>query len=142
MSRTTFIGLLAALAVLLLALVFLTPLAKRHTDRINCGNQMVSIACAARLWADDNNGSLPTNWFSLSNELGNVRILFCPSDHAATPPSSWASFAESRCSYKMVSPGLPENATNNGFFRCRIHGFLAYPDGTVFDGRHRRTKIP
>jgi hypothetical protein len=103
---------------------------------------MVSIACAARLWAQDNNNSLPTNWVSLSHELGSPRILFCPSDHTANLPSNWASLDESRCSYKMVNPGLPENATNTVYFRCRHHGFLAFPDGTVFDGRHRRTKLP
>jgi len=106
---------------------------------VRCGNQMSSIGFAARIWAGDHEEHLPADFRSLSNEIGNLRILICPADESRQLAANWESIGETNCSYEIVLPGMSSSDTNV-FFRCRVHGHLGYADGTVFDGRRRRTK--
>jgi hypothetical protein len=111
----------------------------RRSESVQCGNQMSSIGCAARLWADDT-GNYPTNFQSLSNEIISLRILHCPSDASRALPHSWPEVTRENVSYEILSPGIAASNTTEVFFRCKFHKHLGYGDGTVFDGKKRRTK--
>jgi len=123
-----------------LALELCWPYAKRHAESVGCGNYMASIGCGARTWALDNGGHLATDFRSMSNELSTTHILVCPGDHQRIPAKDWASLDQTNCSYEIVAPGLSADDITNVYFRCKVHGHLGYADGTVFDGRRRRTK--
>jgi hypothetical protein len=125
-----------------LALALSAPYAKRQAASMTCGNYMASIGCGARTWALDNGGHLAPDFRSMSNELAITRILVCPSDHQRIPAKDWASLGPTNCSYEIVAPGMSADDTTNVYFRCRLHGHLGYADGTVFDGKRRRTKVP
>jgi hypothetical protein len=114
---------------------------RQHAESVNCGNYMSSIGCGVRLWAQDNGGHLPSDFRSMSNELSTTKILVCPADHKRIPAKDWALLDPTNCSYEILAPGLNINETTNAFFRCRLHGHLGYADGTVFDGKRRRTKV-
>ena len=118
------------------------PRLKRWSESVSCGNYMSSIGCAARIWAGDNSNHLAVNFLVMSNELCTPKILICPSDIFRTPAESWTTFTTNNCSYEILRPGMPDNDFTNAYFRCTIHGHLGFADGTVFDGKQRRTKWP
>ena len=132
-----------ALVVALIAGAFVLalPHLRQRAESVSCGNQMASIALVARFWAEDHDHYLPTNFLCLSNELSTPRLLTCPSDHASPQAVDWSSFGTANSSYEIVSPRVVESDTNSVFFRCKVHGHLGYGDGTVFDGKRRRTKV-
>jgi hypothetical protein len=103
---------------------------------------MVSIGFAARLWADDHEDQLPSDFLSMSNELIITKILICPGDHLRLKAGNWTAFTSENSSYEIVTPGLRDSDTNGVFLRCKVHGNLGFADGTVFDGARRRLKIP
>lgn len=131
----------AVLAVALISIVVYLPSLKRKAQSISCGNYMSSIGLATRVWSDDNHNMLPGNFIIMSNELATTKVLICPSDLARHPAKDWMSFTLENSSYELLTPGIPWNDTN-AFLRCQVHGHLGYADGTVFDGKQRRTKIP
>jgi len=114
---------------------------KRHAESVNCGNYMASIGCGARTWALDKGGRLASDFQSMSNELATPKLLVCPGDRMRVPAKDWASLAPTNCSYEIVAPGMNADDTTNAYFRCKLHGHLGYADGTVFDGKRRRTKV-
>ena len=117
--------------------------AKRQAESVSCGNYMCSICTGARLWAMDNSGYLPSDFVSMSNELATPRILVCPGDESRRPATDWASLTPDQSSYEIVGARVGEGDTNAVFLRCKVHrDHLGYPDGTIFDGNTRRTKIP
>src|SRR5258706_449388 len=116
------------------------PSAKRRAESMQCGNFIVSIGCAARLWASEHDGHLPSDLISMSNEVVTPRIFICPGDHSRSRAASWAAFTPAQSSYELVTSGLRDGDTNGVFLRCRIHGHVGYADATVFDGVRRRTK--
>ncbi len=124
--------------VFLLA-AFVIPLnaSVQHTDADSCAMQMTSIGVVAGLWADEHQGKLPADFKSLSSILNTPQIFWCPADQARQAAATWDSFAAAHCSYEIVSPGLSKIETNTAFFRCTVHGFQGYADGTVFDGNER-----
>ena len=139
--RNRRIILLAAIAILVtLALLALLPVVKRHIESVNFGNQMSSICFGALLWAEENDKKLPTYLAFMSNEVIAVKILICPGDYERRAAKDWLSLTPESCSYEIVTPGLSLNESNKIFLRCKVHGHLGYPDGTVFDGRRRRAK--
>src|SRR5436190_2789352 len=123
------VAVLAALTALLLVSLVR---AKGRAERTSCGNYMVSIGSAARLWANDNGDRFPPDLLSMSNEVISPKILICPGDHSCKASASWASFTPEQSSFEMVTPSLREGDTNVVFFRCRIHGSVGYADGSVF----------
>jgi hypothetical protein len=115
--------------------------AKQDVGFIECGNSLVSIGFAARLWSDDNGGErLPSDLISMSNEVTTPKILVCPGDQLRQQAASWATFTPEQSSFEMITPGLRAGDTNQVFLRCRIHGSLLYGDGSVFvrGKRHRK----
>jgi hypothetical protein len=113
----------------------------RHfVESQNCGNQMVAICYAARVWAGDHDGHYPSDFTSMSNELGTTRILICPSDKLRVPAKDWTSLTSSNSSYEIITPGITLTNFDTPFLRCKVDGQLGYCDGTFFDGKRRRTK--
>ena len=142
MKKRVAIISVAVLLVIIVGILFAAAAAKRKAESVQCGNYMVSIGFAARLWAEDHDGHLPSDFLSMSNELATTKILVCPGDHSRQPAASWSVFTPADSSYEIVTPGLKDGDTNGLFLRCKIHGHIGYADGTVFDGVRRRTKIP
>ena len=141
MSRRRILTLAVALAAVVVVLALVAPSAKQKAGSVQCGNYMVSICFAARLWADDNDGHLPSDFLSMSNEVIMTKILICSGDHSRRPAASWASLTPARSSYEIVTPGLPEGDTNSVFLRCKIHGSVGYADGSVFVNGQRHRKL-
>jgi hypothetical protein len=129
------------LAIAFISIVVYLPSLKQKAQSVSCGNYMSSIGLATRVWSDDNHNILPGNFVVMSNELATTKVLICPSDRIRQPATNWVSFKATNSSYALLTPGAPWNGTN-AFLRCEIHGHLGYADGTVFDGKRRRTKLP
>ena|SRR5579883_1233778 len=130
-----------AFAVLTVAGVASIPALKRHMEAVSCSSRMHSLllVCAC-LWPDDHNGELPSDFFSMSNEIGNPRILICPSDHVHYPASNWASLTTNNCSYELLAPGARKGTNNIAILRCKIHGYVGYSDDTLLDASGRLIK--
>jgi hypothetical protein len=107
-----------------------------------CGNYMCSICFGARTWAVDNNGQMPSDFLSMSNELATPRILICPGDHLRQPATTWSALTPERSSYEILTMHLRDGDSNGVFLHCKFHtNHIGYADGTVFDGTRRRTKL-
>lgn len=140
-ERINLLVVVAIFVVLVLACGFIISSAKKRVELMDCISSVRSICYAARLWAEDHGGFMPTNFTCMSNEIGTPKILYCvPSQHAWT--SNWASFTPENCTFEISAPGMRADETNRVFLRCKIHGHLGYSDATVFDGIRRRTKFP
>ena len=104
-----------------------------------CASAVTSICLAAKMWANDHDGIMPTNFICMSNEVNTPKILSCLASRRASS-SSWADFKPENCTYEIMAPGMRADDTNRAFLRCTIHGHLGYSDSTVFDGKRRHTK--
>jgi hypothetical protein len=127
-----------AVAVITIAVISVSR--RRQVESLMCGNYISSIGLATRVWAGDNGNKLPNNFVVMSNELAMTKILICPGDKSRQPAKDFASFTPTNSSYVLLTPGVPWNDTN-AFLRCQVHGHLGYADGTVFDGKQRRSKV-
>jgi hypothetical protein len=114
--------------------------AKAKAESHNCASSICSICLGGMLYANEHDGSFPTNFVSFQNELNTPKILRCSGDRSRIRAENWKEFTDANSSYEIVSTNLRENDTNKVFIRCRVHGHLGYPDGTVFDGVRRRSK--
>jgi len=141
-KRDVIFTLLGALAIAFVGFALSMPRLKRWNESVTCGNLMSSIGCGARIWAGDNSNHLADNFHVMSNELCTPKFLICPGDKIRKPAESWATFTTNDCSYEILRPGMPDDDFTNAYFRCTIHGHLGFADGTVFDGKRRRTKLP
>jgi hypothetical protein len=110
---------------------------QRKTNSISCGNFMSSICLGMRIWREDNSNAFPAEFSVLSNELSTTKILICPSDRVRKP-SAWGSTLQA--SYQLIPPGTNVVALDAAVLRCPIHRHIGYADGTIFDGKQRRTK--
>lgn len=109
-------------AVLMILAVLILPALRapeRKAARINCVNNLKQLGLAYRIWGGDNGDKYPmgisvTNGGSMemvvtgnvvqtiqvmSNELGSIRIPFCPMDRARTNASSFAALTNTNISY-------------------------------------------
>jgi len=111
-------------------------------ESIKCFNNISQIGQGARIWASDNDRILPTDFLSMTNELGTPKILVCPSDTSRIPPNwesfTWASCTEANVSYELLSPGAflegpsgPGKEAVGVFARCRLHGHVVLVNGSV-----------
>jgi hypothetical protein len=134
--------LIIAFAVVALVGVFVAlPPLKRHAELVNCSNQMHVILVAATLmWPEEHNGHLPSDFLSMSNELGTPKILLCASDHSHRAAPNWNSFTTNNCSYEIMARGVLDTETNRIFMRCRIHGFVGYADDRLLTASGRLVK--
>lgn len=139
--RVVVAWLAVALAIAGSAIAIWASVGKRHAESVGCGNYMASIGCGAKTWALDNEGRLASDFRSMSNELATTKVLVCPGDHQRVPAKDWATLDQTNCTYEIVAPAMSADDTTNVYFRCTLHGHLGYADGTVFDGKRRRTKV-
>jgi hypothetical protein len=135
--------ILAVTVIALLAVAFgvFCFIAQRRADSSICQSGITSMCLAARLWADEHDGLMPTNFICFSDELATPKILICRGDHLQQPASNWATFTTNNCSYEILAPGLRLGDTNTPFLRCTVHGHLGYSDSTVYDGVRRHGKF-
>lgn len=137
-----FLQCIAFAVVVLVVIALYRSYGKQRADSVQCGNNMSSIGFAARQWAEDNGGRLPSEFSSMSNELSTTKILICPADHDRLAAKNFATLDITNSSYEIIAPGMTNvSGTTNVYFKCNIHGHLGYADGTVFDGKRRRTKV-
>jgi hypothetical protein len=135
MKRWLFvIGAIIAIAVV--AFVAALPAMKRHAEQVDCSSQMYGILFAALTFSDDHGGRLPSDFFSMSNDLS-TEILVCTADYSHHQATSWSSFTTNNSSYEIVAPGIYKTNTDTAFLRCKIHGYLGYADGRVLDDSGR-----
>src|SRR6266516_4050970 len=131
-GRLLVIGL--AVALVAAVVIAVVPTLNRHNEFVRSGNQMHAVLFVAALeWPSEHDGSLPTNFVSMSNELITPKLLVCPADHSRHPAASWSSFSAEHCSYEILAPGLRKGDTNSVFLRCRIHGLTGYADDRLLD---------
>ena len=140
MSKRVIIIFAAALVLVVVGFVVARPALKRAGESKECGNYMLAIGFAARLWGDNHDGHLPSDLLSMSNEVATPKIFICPGDHSRHPAASWAAFTPSDSSYEVITPGLLVGDTKSVFLRCTLHGHLGYGDGTVFVNGRRHHK--
>src|SRR5437867_89826 len=105
--------------------------AKGRAQRINCINNIKQIGLAARMWANDNKEIMPSDFLSMSNELGSPKILTCPADTARIQAASWLGFDGNSVSYELLSPGVPEGDPSIVYVRCPIHHNVGLLDGSA-----------
>lgn len=124
----------------IVALVVTLSASKSRAESRQCASAICSICLAANVWARDHDGSMPTNFICMSNEISAPKILSCV--EARRPPTeNWADFRSENCTYEILAPGIRLADTNRVFLRCTIHGHLGYSDTTVFDGVRRHHKF-
>src|SRR6185503_5130493 len=58
--------------------------AKGRAQRISCISNIKQIGLAARMWANDHQEIMPTDFLTMSNELTTPKILTCAADTART----------------------------------------------------------
>src|SRR5215207_2836299 len=87
-----------------LAVVYTVRAAQRRAQSIGCGNSVVAICFAGRLWAEEHGGQFPTNFICMSNDLS-PRILSCIPKHRERI-SDWSSFTQDACTYEIITPGV------------------------------------
>jgi hypothetical protein len=99
-------------------------------ERIQCVNNLKTIGLAARIWAADNKDIYPSNFISMTNELGTWAILQCPSDKSRNV-TSWADVAAGNVSYQMDASGIVGTEPEAVYVECPIHHNLLLVDGSV-----------
>lgn len=111
-----------------------------------CLNNLRNIALAGAIFASDNDGKLPHDFLTITNELATPRILFCPADAARVPVDSdrfgWKEYIEAKeanNSYQMLTADVPlarpsQADAKRVFVRCPVHGHVALIDGEVLRG--------
>lgn len=112
--------------------------AQEEAKRINCVNNLKQVGLAARLWAGDNQGVLPNNFLTMSNELSTTKILVCPSDSIRKAAETFRTFNDSNLSYEMLSPGVLETFPDVVYVCCPIHNIVDMVDGSVHQLDPRR----
>jgi len=109
--------------------------AKEKALATGCINNLKQIGLAARIWANEHKTTLlPTDWFTMKNELTTPKILTCPGDTARTKAASWEQFDGSSVSYELPSAAPDERDPYTVYSRCSIHGFVGLTDGSAQSG--------
>ncbi len=105
--------------------------AKARAQRINCISNLKQIGLAARIWAEDHNLILPSNFQTMSNQLSSPKILTCSGDTARQRANDWREFDGSGVSYEIVSPGADIHFPHVVYVRCLIHQNVGSVDGSA-----------
>jgi len=117
------------------------PLAqsKEKVHRIACINNIKQIGLAARMWANEHDERMATNFVTMSKLLNSPKLLTCPGDDSRVQVSTWQDFDGSSVSYEMLSPGAPETDPNVVYVRCPIHNNVGLCDGSAHQLDETRT---
>jgi hypothetical protein len=121
--------------------VFASRMSHRHMQSIQCGDSMIGIGYAARLWAAEHQDRLPPDFRSMAAELRSPQLLICPGDDTGRQPAlTWASLTPGHSSYEMVNGNLSVTNGRTLYIRCQVHGYSLMANGTVFDGARKITR--
>jgi len=138
-GRVVSVSIGVSLSLVMICFAIAAPAAKRRAESRGCASSVVSICLAAKVWAEDHGGFMPTNFTCFSDELSTPKILSClPSRRAS---GDWSAFRPESSTYEIVAPGMSVVETNRAFLRCKVHGHIGYSDTTVFDGVRRHGKF-
>jgi hypothetical protein len=142
MSNRRIILTSVASAIFLFLVIFFALLikAQRRAEAALCASNIPDICLAARLWAIDHGGRMPTNFICFKDQICAPRALSCI-ESRRTRDEDWSEFTPYNSTYEIVSPGMNVDDTNTPFLRCTVHGYLGYTDCTVFDGVRRHAKF-
>jgi len=105
--------------------------AKGRAQRISCISNIKQIGLAARMWANDHQEIMPTDFLTMSNELTTPKILTCAADTARTRAADWRVFDGSSVSYELLSPGADPRDPSIVFVRCPICNNVGLADGSA-----------
>lgn len=97
------------LAIVAVGTVLSLRSAKKRAESVACGNYMVAIGFAARMWANDHDEKLPTDLLTMSNELNSPKVLHCPGDRRRQRVGTWAEFTDANSSYEVHVAGRPRS---------------------------------
>lgn len=95
--------------------------AKDNAERIKCVNNLKQIGLAARIYATDNNDTLPATYAQFENLMGSPKIKFCPSNGETMM-------------YNYDGNGVSESDPNYILAWCTHHGHVCRTDGSVIQG--------
>jgi hypothetical protein len=107
--------------------------AKQRNERLNCINNIKQIVLAARIWANDHQDIMPSDFLTVKSELSSPKVLTCTADAARTAVNDWRQFNGSSVSYELLSPGLEEKDRNADvvFIRCPVCNNVGLMDGSA-----------
>jgi hypothetical protein len=105
--------------------------AKGRAQRINCISNIKQIGLAARMWANDHQEIMPTDFLTMSNELTSPKILTCTADTARNRANDWRQFDGSSVSYELLSPGAGAGDPSVVYVRCPICNNVGLTDGSA-----------
>ena len=106
-----------------------------RTLSMACINNLKQIGLSARVWANDNDGILPPDLISMTNELSIPVVLHCPADQNRPLVANWSQFQDWHSSYQYLNPGGSVTEPGVVLARCSVHGHIALSDGSVQDGK-------
>ena len=127
-------------------------LAKQRSQA--CSANLKYIGLAARTWATNHNGYLPSNFASMARELISPLVAACPEEswdavaqknkYQYFPKAlvrllepnplevpTWSTLDRTSATYQIVSPRARRRDPASAYVRCRIHGLVLRADGSV-----------
>lgn len=132
-SGLTLVEVLVVMVVLVILAAFLLPTlhpVSNHAPRITCVNNLKQVGLSFRIYAGDNRDHYPTDLStndqpvvnestpvyqylqSLSNELGIVKVVICPSDEKRKVAQDFSTLRDANISY-FVGLDANENLPNS-----------------------------
>jgi hypothetical protein len=108
--------------------------ARDKARAIMCINHLKQLGLAVRVWANDNADNFPPDTQSMSNEIGSLKVLVCPSDEGRQPAASWPELTGANVSYEYLAGSGTVTEPDRVMFRCPIHGNVTLGDGSVQQG--------
>ncbi len=113
--------------------------ARQNAQSIQCINNLKQIGLAARMFANDNQATLPPDLISMKQYLVTPKVLHCPADTSKTGATDWGEFGPGQSSYDVVTLGFKETEVepNVVLVRCSVHGHVCLADGSVHTSPER-----
>ncbi len=154
------LGYLSLLYTAIIVAMLLPSLlsSRAHAQLTQCTSNMRQVGLALRIWSVDHEGQFPFNLSTnqggtkelclpgydgfdksapahlmvISNELGNTRVLVCPSDESKHPALDFAHLTTENISYLLrTGPGVTDTNKSEMLLKCPLHGTVLRCDGDI-----------